>query len=492
MAVSLACSIGFYKGQVCPLIQLRQHERNITDNSISTQNASRYTCIFSSITGDIDKIWLGLHHHASYLSMKENRRRGDASFCMGGYMKAMPLPITPRMSILHTIYCMDNHIKSTPNIALQMEKHSAESSTSETTSASKKQLKLLESYFIKLHNEVKKQQTLETCTGDPETVISLDEYNQTGAFLHQPDKVAKSLKLNESEYLRTGKGLTSLDNYFDKLNELELQKVEISDEETMQSYSVRIQSNLESESHEKKEDSKYKLESSTTLNENASPPFGSENFQDQPYDEASNFYLISILAAINIAVFLFEIASPIRNDDSEYLSLPLMYGAKINGLILDGEWWRLVTPMFLHSGFLHVALGCWALLTFGPQVCRGYGSFTFFLIYILGGICGNLTSFIHTPEPTVGGTGPVFAIIGAWLIYQFQNKEMIAKNLSEDMFRKAVIATCLSCVLSNFGRIDDWTHLGAISAGLVYGFVTCPVVQLDNAKKHSRRGDCTC
>jgi membrane associated rhomboid family serine protease len=51
-----------------------------------------------------------------------------------------------------------------------------------------------------------------------------------------------------------------------------------------------------------------------------------------------------------------------------------------------------------------MALGCWGLLTFGPRVCKGYGSFTFFLIFILGGISGNLVSFLHTPEPTVGGT----------------------------------------------------------------------------------------
>lgn len=57
-----------------------------------------------------------------------------------------------------------------------------------------------------------------------------------------------------------------------------------------------------------------------------------------------------------------------------------------------------------HYGILHVALGCWALLSFGPHVCRHYGSFTFFLIYLLGGISGNLISFLHTPEPTVGGT----------------------------------------------------------------------------------------
>jgi hypothetical protein len=57
-----------------------------------------------------------------------------------------------------------------------------------------------------------------------------------------------------------------------------------------------------------------------------------------------------------------------------------------------------------HAGIFHIALSCWALVSFGPQVCKGYGSFTFFLIYILGGVSGNLASFLHTPDPTVGGT----------------------------------------------------------------------------------------
>ncbi|XP_030536705.1 RHOMBOID-like protein 9, chloroplastic isoform X2 [Rhodamnia argentea] len=205
----------------------------------------------------------------------------------------------------------------------------------------------------------------------------------------------------------------------------------------------------------------------------------------QNFDDISDLYLISIIASINIAVFLFELARPVRNSDMDLFSLPLLYGAKINHLILTGEWWRLVTPMFLHSGVFHIALGCWALLAFGPKVCKGYGSFTFFLTYLLGGISGNLTSFLHTPDPTVGGTGPIFAMIGAWLIYQTQNKEMISKDVSESMFQKAVVATALSFLLSNFGHIDDWTHLGAAVMGIVYGYFTCPTLQLDDASSTS-------
>lgn len=54
-----------------------------------------------------------------------------------------------------------------------------------------------------------------------------------------------------------------------------------------------------------------------------------------------------VIASLNIAVFLFEIASPIRSAELELVSIPMLYGAKINDLIVSGEWWRLVTPMFL-------------------------------------------------------------------------------------------------------------------------------------------------
>ncbi|KAG8384067.1 hypothetical protein BUALT_Bualt04G0079500 [Buddleja alternifolia] len=207
----------------------------------------------------------------------------------------------------------------------------------------------------------------------------------------------------------------------------------------------------------------------------------------KPADNSSDFYLIGVLASINIAVFLFELATPVKNSNFELFSLPLLYGAKINDLILTGEWWRLVTPMFLHSGIFHMALGSWVLFTFGIKVSQEYGSFTFLLIYVLGGISGNFISFLHTPEPTVGGTGPVFAVIGAWLIYQVQNKDVIARDASERMMQRAIIVTALSFVLSNFGPIDDWAHFASAFTGVAYGFVTCPTLQVKDAAGRQER-----
>ncbi|CAN7058788.1 unnamed protein product [Brassica rapa subsp. trilocularis] len=213
-------------------------------------------------------------------------------------------------------------------------------------------------------------------------------------------------------------------------------------------------------------------------NNNNTPLQQLDDDDEDQGEDTLNFYTVSILAAINVGVCLFEAAAPVRNNEMGLLSLPLLYGAKINDLIVAGEWWRLLTPMFLHSGIPHVALSSWALLTFGPKVCRDYGIFTFCLIYILGGVSGNFMSFLHTPDPTVGGTGPAFALIGAWLVDQSQNKEMIKSDEYEDLFQKAIVMTGLGLILSHFGPIDDWTNLGALVAGIVYGFFTCPVLQL--------------
>ncbi|KAL0741993.1 hypothetical protein Bca4012_083506 [Brassica carinata] len=214
------------------------------------------------------------------------------------------------------------------------------------------------------------------------------------------------------------------------------------------------------------------------IKSNNNSPFQQLDDDEEQGEDTLNFYAVSILAAINVGVCLFEAAAPVRNNEMGLLSLPLLYGAKINDLIVAGEWWRLVTPMFLHSGIPHVALSSWALLTFGPKVCRDYGIFTFCLIYILGGVSGNFMSFLHTPDPTVGGTGPAFALIGAWLVDQSQNKEMIKRDEYEDLFQKAIVMTGLGLILSHFGPIDDWTNVGALVAGIVYGFFTCPVLQL--------------
>ncbi|KAI4346828.1 hypothetical protein L6164_007691 [Bauhinia variegata] len=321
--------------------------------------------------------------------------------------------------------------------------------------SSENQLKSLHSYFGKLQDDAE--------------LSSFDSSNKA---------IQMSSKDNQS---RLKNGLKSLDSYLAKLDEGANQEcyarstfVEDSYEGNSTEKPFPVGKDNERNYHRRRN----KFVDIRGVRGDRGPVASGDSQQDC---KTSDLYLIGILASINIGVFLFEIASPVRNSESEIFSLPSLYGAKINHLIVLGEWWRLITPMFLHSGIFHMALSFWSLLTFGPQVCRGYGSFTFLLIYILGGVSGNLTSFLHTAEPSVGGTGPVFAIIGAWLAYQIQNKDAIANDASETMFQKAITATVLGFILCNLGPIDEWTHFGAAFTGMAYGFFTSPILQLDDA-----------
>ncbi|CAI9110701.1 OLC1v1010769C1 [Oldenlandia corymbosa var. corymbosa] len=318
-----------------------------------------------------------------------------------------------------------------------------------------KQLRSLDSYFRKLQNGGRRPS------------------------LSKSSRRTELMILDEIDQFTAKKGLTYLDNYFGKLNEDGNTDIDMSYSPDDESYVVAPSPYLSKGYNIPELKEPHARMQLKDRNSRVAESRISE-------DETSNLYLIGILAAINIAVFLFEIASPVRNSELQLFSIPTLYGAKINQLILVGEWWRLLTPMFLHAGVFHIGLSCWMLVTFGPRACRVYGGFAFFLIYLLGGLSGNLISFLHTSDPTVCGTGPVFAIMGALFAYQIQNRGSFGDNESEKMLQKAIIATCLSCTLNNFGPVDDWTHLAAAFTGLAFGYFTCPMIQLDD--KPSKNG----
>lgn len=381
-----------------------------------------------------------------------------------------------------------NLLESDSGRSNQRDGHGLKAFGSEQKNRAHKQLGSLDSYFSKLHGKEDESQSVAI---SPDRSLAADV--STVELQPKPDKSVSTLPCEESQPTKEDKqttmqtDLNMLESYLEKL--IAGAKEPLKDDIPSISKNEKTENDLTSEEDEFAREFldfvnvlEKKLECSKR--EKASKLIeGKKGFFDEllpSYDGHYNSYLINILVAINIAVYLFELASPVRSSDIESVSLPLLYGAKINELILDGEWWRLITPTFLHSGLLHVAFSSWALLTFAPLVDRAYGSLAFCMIYFLGGICGNLMSFFHTPDATIGGTGPVFSIIGSWVVYLFQNREAIGEDTADIMIQKVVLASVISVGLSFLTPIDDWTHLGAACAGLIFGILVCPVV-LTNA-----------
>ncbi|BFI25804.1 hypothetical protein MPTK2_1g24540 [Marchantia polymorpha subsp. ruderalis] len=300
---------------------------------------------------------------------------------------------------------------------------------------------------------------------------------------------------------KDAQGLKALDAYFEKLNpkkpdpvidevKTELEKPEKPEDLTEEELFLKTLLEAKEEYDKYKasarsSDVKFKgdlkVEATTRVDED-----GNElDLSDWELDEeqVTSSDLINVLVAINIAVYLFGLASPHEAFGITDSSLPFVYGAKVNDLIVAGQWWRLITPMFLHASLLHVGLGSWALLSFGPAVESAYGTLGFAMIYFLGGIFGDLMSFYHTTEWTVGGTGPIYALVGTWLVYLLKNRETIGKEIADDMIRKVIILSALNVALWNSLPVDDWTHLGAILVGILFGLLASPTMQLNLSLK---------
>lgn len=86
-------------------------------------------------------------------------------------------------------------------------------------------------------------------------------------------------------------------------------------------------------------------------------------------------------------------------------------GAKENGLINAGQWWRLLTPMVLHGSLTHLLFNSWALYTLGTEAERIYGTPRFTAVYGLAGLAGSIASYVFNPDAlSVGASGAIFGL----------------------------------------------------------------------------------
>lgn len=181
-----------------------------------------------------------------------------------------------------------------------------------------------------------------------------------------------------------------------------------------------------------------------------------------------------ILLAINLIMFfILEI-----NGGSTDVETLIQLGAKYNPYMIDGEWWRLVSSMFLHIGFLHLAMNMLALYYLGVAVERIYGSSRFLIIYFLAGIAGSLTSFTFSMNVSAGASGAIFGLFGALLFFGIIHKKVFFQTMGRNIITIVAINIIIGFVVP---QIDIGAHLG----GLIAGFVASAIVYLPKNKRIS-------
>jgi rhomboid protease GluP len=170
-----------------------------------------------------------------------------------------------------------------------------------------------------------------------------------------------------------------------------------------------------------------------------------------------------IILGINILVFIvMELAGGTTNE-----ATLLAFGVKSNAHIDQGEIWRLITPIFIHIGLLHLLFNSYALWMVGAQVEKLYGSSRFLLLYVVTGVAGVLASYWWHPETiSAGASGAIFGLFGVLLVFGIRYRKSIPPH-----FQRAVGTGVLPVIVINLiigftiPAIDNSAHIGGLIAG---------------------------
>ena len=192
-------------------------------------------------------------------------------------------------------------------------------------------------------------------------------------------------------------------------------------------------------------------------------------------------YLVDYIVLLNIAVFIVATFTEIITSSSVFLEL----GAKINYKIADFEYYRLITPMFLHADVFHLIFNSFALFNIGRHVEIALGKTKFLIIYLVSVAFGTMGSFIFNDGISVGASGGIFGLIGAMLFVSFIYPDSIKKLLQKDIVTLIVINLLLGFTNS---RIDNAAHISGLFGGILISFALGYPNQIKlNIRNHASR-----
>jgi membrane associated rhomboid family serine protease len=203
-------------------------------------------------------------------------------------------------------------------------------------------------------------------------------------------------------------------------------------------------------------------------------------------------YIFTIIFLVaNIFVFLLMWSSSGLNSvtlwEPPYHVL-VAYGAKLNFLVKEHqEWWRFVTPVFIHIGVAHLLVNMYGLWMIGPYVERLYGSAKFVTLWVGTGIAGVVASYLSvrpemavgpigrflfrtTDGPSAGASGALFGLIGVLFVFGIKFRHELPEG-----FKRAFGTGLLPVILINLaigylgrGFIDNAAHVGGLLSGALF------------------------
>jgi rhomboid protease GluP len=159
---------------------------------------------------------------------------------------------------------------------------------------------------------------------------------------------------------------------------------------------------------------------------------------------------------------------------------PFALGGKINEFILQGQLWRLITPVLLHGSLMHIAFNMYALFVIGPSLERHYGHYRFLMLYLIGAFAGNTLSFVLSPNPSLGASTAIFGLVAAEAVFIFKNRQLFGSRARSMLINLGlIIVVNLALGLGVQSGIDNWGHLGGLIGGFIFAWVAGPIYKVE-------------
>ncbi|HVS92779.1 MAG TPA: rhomboid family intramembrane serine protease [Mucilaginibacter sp.] len=180
------------------------------------------------------------------------------------------------------------------------------------------------------------------------------------------------------------------------------------------------------------------------------------------------YYVTPIIIDINILIFILMAVSGVSLFEPNTNDL-LKWGADFRPVTLDGQWWRLLTSIFLHIGIFHILFNMYALLYIGLLLEPYLGKLRFVTAYLFTGLISSLTSiYWHPFTISAGASGAIFGMYGIFLA-------MLTTNIIDKKTRSALFASIGVFVVFNLingakAGIDSAAHIGGLISGLIIGY----------------------
>ncbi len=176
---------------------------------------------------------------------------------------------------------------------------------------------------------------------------------------------------------------------------------------------------------------------------------------------------------IVINVMVFAVSAWFSESLSIHPVVLVVLGGNYKPLVLEGEYYRLFTAMFLHGDIQHLAFNMYSLWALGSNLEIMMPKWKYVILYLVSGLGGSYLSHLMMGDiVSIGASGAIFGLLGALIGYVMRNREMFRRGALMNLL--VIAGINLAWGFQPGSGIDNFGHLGGLITGFLLSLIIKP------------------